>query len=359
VSGEVKQVLEKMEGLEGRYGVEYSPRQARCSLCGRKVLADLHLIPLFEGGSAFTCLRCLLAEREKYHMLKLEESGESGSRIEDHISNRLFRQAQEDFARGKLMPRRLLTGIKVRRGKPGYRLRFKRISVSEIEALAPVQIPEQHLKWLRGYDGILKRKGYYSPQRIQFLLNALYFIDRYRRGRDYGLNLPKLSVEEQVLTGAIYSCIYKRPTILPLLSRNLEEFYNVLPKLTGYGIFPYEYCFIRPSEVFRLTLWSGGASIYIYALFYGNILLKKLLLRGEHGGKGIVIAAFYRGLMRVGKRWKQPILPVKSFLEKVGGCSRKQFYNMVKLFDWLKNEPMFDEEYRILLESNDSREVCV
>jgi len=32
---------------------------------------------------------------------------------------------------------------------------------------------------------------------------------------------------------------------------------------------------------------------------------------------------------------------------------------MVKLFDWLKNEPMFDEEYRILLEPNDSREVCV
>jgi hypothetical protein len=346
-------VLEEMERFEGRYGVLYMPKEAPCGLCGKKVYGDLHLIPLVDGGSAFLCSRCLNVEREKWR--EREESEADEEELFEEREKDRKRAAEDVFLisyKGQCTVERTKRGrIIYKRGKKGRPLQV------------PVQLETDYWKFLKKYIPSLRKIYLFHSQVQSALLQIAYFLDRYRRGLKHGLNLPPLELDDQTSIGLLYTAIYNNPRALLIdgVLKKLKRFYKVLPELLGYGIFEYERCFIRPSEVLRLALWNHS-TIYIYNLYYTDNLLKRFIIQGgEYYHRGIVLAAFYRELLK----WKEGkvlnIPGIDDFIQGVGGVSRRQFFYMSNQFNLLKGEEPFEDLYkkawRLTLRKDEVREV--
>jgi len=331
----VKNVLEEMEKLEGGHGIDYVPKGAPCGLCGRRVYGDLHLVPLEDSGSTFLCSKCLQAERKKQMEKTLEWEDEKTELLEKSVKDQK-RVAEDAFLKS-------YKGIYLEKRKNGRIIHLRRRPLE-----VPVQLETGCWRFLEKHKRFLKRRGLH-PLKIQtILLNIAYFLDRYNRALKYGLKLPQLDVEEQISTSLIYTGVYNSPRTLLTLGglKNFKRFYKILPELIGYGVFPYERCFLRPSEVMRLALWNFS-TIYIVTLYSTDYLLKRLILQGgEYYHKGIVLAGFYRQLLKKKLKIKQLNVPTAdAFLQAVGGVSRGQFFNVSNQFNLLKGEEPFEEIY--------------
>jgi hypothetical protein len=332
-----EKILVEMEKYEGRYGVVYEPKKASCGLCGRGVYADLHLVPLEETGSTFICGKCLQVERKRLAEEAVKELKDDETELFKESVKDRKRAAEDVFLKS-------YKGVYVERLKNGRIFHLKRRPLE-----VPVHLETGCWRFLEKYKRFFKRRGYYPLQIQIILLHIAYFVDRYSKALKYGLDLPQLDVDKQVLTGLTYTGIYNNPRILLMweVSKKLKMFYGILPRLIGYGVFPFERCFIRASEVLRLAV-GGLSTIYIETLYDAEQLLKRLIAQGgEYHHKGIVLAAFYRELLKKKRRLRSLNIPkVNEFVQAVGGVSRRQFFYVSDLFNLLKGEENMENLYR-------------
>jgi len=233
----------------------------------------------------------------------------------------------------------------------------KRLDFINLEIKSTIVLHEEGEKKLREmYKAIKKVTN--NPFKIEkFLFLSECFYSKYTLGRRLGLKLPDLSRSEIVSLGAFYTALWQRPEYATVIADecDLEDFYRVLPRLFGYGIFPFESVFIRPSEILRLSYWGvNRTGIYLETLFWTSRILRKFIIQNGDNMKSLVVSAFFRELLWLQRRNYSNGLAFKIYLEHFldeislsSPLNRAQIYNCLHELDWVKDyKRPFIEEYR-------------
>ncbi|MEM3546224.1 MAG: hypothetical protein QXU47_06715 [Candidatus Bathyarchaeia archaeon] len=345
------EVLAEMLKEEGNSGLPYEPKGGRCGVCAKPVIADLHIAHKFVDG-VFTepvlmCFQCL--EKQYREIYSPEQAGLDDSFLSYFTEGRK-RQAKMDVERAEL--------------KRKYTPR-KTLDLMGFEIGSTIVVLPEEERRLREMAKILQ-KVFKNPVKIgEFSSLGRYFYSKYIVGRELGLKLPELERTELILTGALYTALWRRPEYTPIIAGEyeLKRFYRVLPRLLGYGIFPFESIFIRPSEVLRISYWGvNRTGIYLEALFWTSRILRKFTVLNGDNMKSIVVSAFFRELLWLQKR-KFKGLPfkfyLKSFLDEISlgmPLNRMQIWKCLRELDWLKDyKAPFPDEYRKALGLRDRR----
>ena len=344
------EVLAEMLREEGNSGLPYEPKRGRCGVCAKPVIADLHIAHKFVDGvftePALMCFQCL---EKQFHEIYSPEQ-EFADSFFNYFTERRRRQAKIDVERAEL--RRKYTPRKT-------------LDLMNFEINSTIVVLPEEEKKLREMAKILQ-KSFKNPVKIwEFSSLGRYFYSKYILGKELGLKLPELERIEVVLTGALYTALWRRIEYLPIIAGeyDIKRFYRVLPRLLGYGIFPFESVFIRPSEVLRLSYWGvNRTGIYLEALFWTSRILRKFTVLNGDNMKSLVVSAFFRELLWLQKKKFKSLtfkFYLKSFLDEISlgmPLNRMQIYKCLRELDWLKDyKTPFPDEYRKALGLRDRR----
>jgi len=356
----LSQLLEAMSEIEKNKGIPYEVKQSSCMLCLKKVLGDLHLawILVNEVYSEPGLLCWLCLRREFRSWLESLDYDEDLLNPSTGLSRKTIRKIffEEVGAR--------LKNTVAHRSVKGYRYnsnsgRFITIltnrapSLADFEVASLVYIHPSVEKQLKRIQGKLENAGI-KPSYIPLVLNlSRYFYSRYHFAVEHGLKLPRLEDDELAVYGAFYTSLYARPEYSLILAEllDLKDFYGFLHKILGFGVFPFERAFTRPSEVLRLGLWGMSRySVYFNALYWADRILLHFYRSVGEGMKHIVLAAFYRELMllyRMKKlKFKVYLQPFLEEIEFQNPIARTQLYRCFQELDWVKSLRPFLDEYR-------------
>lgn len=337
------EVLAEMLKEEGNRGITYEPRRGKCRVCGKSVIADLHIAHKFDNG-VFTepvlmCFQCL---EKQYREIYSPERGDLDDSFLSYFTERRRRRAKMDVERAELR----------RKHTPRKTLKLMNFEIGS----TIIVLPEEERK-LKEMTKILQ-KVFKNPVKIaEFSSLGRYFYSKYILGKKLGLKLPELERKEVVLIGALYTALWRRPEYAPIIAKEneLKRFYRVLPRLLGHGIFPFEFVFIRPSEVLRLSSWGvNRTGIYLKALFWTSRILRKFTILNGDNMKSLVVAAFFRELIWLLKKHYSNGLEFKIYLERFldeislgAPLNRMQIWKCLRELDLLKDyKTPFPDEYR-------------